>query len=86
MEKNTKLEVSRLYRYENGGPIKAYCDIQLDGDCIIKGFKVVEGKDGVFVGMPSEVGKNGKWFPTFMALNDGFKSRIEEAVLAAYEE
>lgn len=86
MGKSVKLEVSRLYRYDNGGPIKAYCDVQLDDDCIIKGFKVVEGKEGMFVGMPSEPSKNGRWFPTFMALNDDFKARIEETVMAAYEQ
>jgi stage V sporulation protein G len=81
-----KIEVVRLFRMSNDGPVKAFADIQIDEDYIVKGFKIVEGKDGLFVGMPSEAGKNGKWFNTFLPLNDQAKARIEEAIMQAYEE
>lgn len=86
MTQDTKLEVTRLYRSENGGPIKAFCDIQFGDDFIVKGFKVIQGKEGVFIGMPSEPGKNGRWYHTFLTLSDDAKARIEEAIMAAYEE
>ncbi len=86
MTQDTKIEVVRLYRFENGGSLKAFCDLQIGEDYIIKGFRVVEGKEGMFVGMPSEAGKNGRWFSTFMPLTDDVKSRIQEAVMTAYEE
>ncbi|MFH1753752.1 MAG: SpoVG family protein [Candidatus Omnitrophota bacterium] len=86
MTQDTKLEVVRLHRFENGGAVKAFCDIQFGEDYIIKGFKLVDGKQGMFVGMPSESGKDGRWFSTFMPLTDDVKSRIEAAVVAAYEE
>jgi stage V sporulation protein G len=81
-----KVEVVRLHRLENGGAIKAFADIQIDDMYIVKGFKVIEGKDGLFVGMPSEVGKSGKWFSTFEPLTDEAKTIIEEAIIKAYEE
>ncbi len=83
---DTTIEVVRLHRLENGGPIKAFCDIQFNNEYIVKGFKLVEGKDGTFVGMPSEIGKNGKWYSTFVALSDEVKSRLEEKVVSAFEE
>ena len=86
MTQDTKIEVVRLYRFENGGRVKAFCDLQIDDDYIIKGFKVVEGNEGMFVGMPSEAGKNGRWFSTFLPLTDDVKNRIREAVITAYEE
>jgi stage V sporulation protein G len=75
-----------MFRLDNGSSIKAFCDIQIDNDYIVKGFKVVEGKEGMFVGMPSEVGKSGKWFSTFHPLSDDVRNRIEQAVMTAYEE
>ena len=85
MTQDTKIEVVRLHRLDNGGAIKAFCDIQIDNDYVVKGFKVVDGKEGLFVSMPSEVGKTGRWFNTFEPLSDDVKNRIEEAVIAAYE-
>jgi len=86
MVKDAKIEVVRIYRSENGGAIKAFCDIQFDNDYVVKGFKVVEGNGGLFVGMPSQMGKNGKWFSIFQVLSDDAKNRIQETVLAAYKE
>jgi len=86
MTQETKIEVVRLHKPESGGAIKAFCDLQFDEDYIVKGFKVVEGKEGTFVGMPSEMSKGGKWFNTFLPLSGDAKTRIEEAVISAYEE
>lgn len=86
MAQDTKIEVVRLHRLENGGLVKAFVDIQFDEDYVIKGFRIVEGKEGLFVGMPSEISKNGKWFHTFHPLTDDVKNRIEEKVITAYEE
>ncbi len=86
MTQETKIEVVRLHRSENGGPVKAFCDVQFADDYIIKGFRVVQGKEGYFVGMPSEIGKNGRWYNTFMTLSDDVKNRREGVVIAAYEE
>ena len=86
MARETKIEVARLYRFENGGPVKAFCDIQFDKEYIVKGFRIVEGEEGLFLGMPSEAGKNGKWYDTFRPLSDEVKSRIEKAAITAYKE
>ena len=86
MTQDTKLEVVRLHRFDNGNSLKAFCDIQFGEDYIIKGFKLFDGKQGMFVSMPSEAGKDGRWFSTFMPLTDDVKRRIDEVVIAAYEE
>lgn len=86
MIRDAKIEVVRLHRFENGGPIKAFCDIQFDDDYVVKGFKLVEGKEGTFVSMPSEVGKNGKWYETFLPLSDEVRTRIQDAIVTAYGE
>ena len=86
MTQDSKIEVARIYRFENGGPVKAFCDIQFDEDYVVKGFRLVEGKDGLFVGMPSDVGKNGRWYNTFLPLTDEVKNRIQNTIIAAYQE
>ena len=84
-ETTMKIEVVRIHRLDNGGSLKAFADLQFDDAFVVKGFKVVEGKEGLFVGMPSELNKNGKWFSTFEPLTDEIKKEIEDALVQAYE-
>lgn len=82
---NTKIELIRLHRLDSGGSIKALADIQINEEFVIKGFKIVEGREGLFVGMPAEVGRNGRWIDTFVPLTDEIKAKIEKIIIQAYE-
>ena len=84
MTQDTKIEVIRMHRFDNEGPVKAFCDIQIGEEYIVKGFRVVDGKEGPFVGMPSGIAKTGKWFNTFTPLTADVKNRIETAIISAY--
>lgn len=86
MIQDAKIEVVRMHRFENDGPVKAFCDLQFDQDYIVKGFRIIDGKDGLFAGMPSEVGKTGRWFNTFVPLSDEVKGHITDVLIKAYEE
>lgn len=33
--------------------LKAFCSVTIDGDFVVRDIKIVEGRSGVFVGMPS---------------------------------
>lgn len=80
-----KPEVVRMHRLDNSGSVKAYCDIQFGDSFIVKGFKMVEGKEGLFVAMPSEVGINSrKSYSIFIPLNDDVKTAIENCIIEAY--
>lgn len=86
MTQDTKIEVVRLYRFEGEGPVKAFCDIQFDEDYVVKGFRIVEGEKGLFLGMPSNIGKNSRWYNIFLPLSDEVKSRLAEVAITAYQE
>ena len=84
MENQINVAVDRLYRFENGGQLKAFADIIIGGQFSIKGFRVVDGKKGLFVSMPSEAGKDGKWYKTVLPLNREVMDKVEKLVLEAY--
>ena len=52
---------------------------------LIKGIRVVQGKNGLFVSMPVEQGKNEKWFERVRCLSQEIRELISEKVLAAYQ-
>jgi len=79
------VKVVRLHRFESDSKTKAFADIAI-GDFLVKGLRVVAGQNGLFLGMPREKGKDGKWYESFSALTDEAKQSLSEVVLAAYKE
>ena len=79
-----KFAVTRMHKLNGDGALKAFCDISVLDSLVINGLRVVEGKDGLFVGMPQEAGKDGKWYNTVIPLKREIKDEIERIVLEAY--
>ncbi|MCF7875211.1 MAG: SpoVG family protein [Candidatus Omnitrophica bacterium] len=78
-------KVTRLYKFEGQGPVKAVCDISIAGQFVVKGFRVVEGKNGLFVGVPRESGKDGRWYNKAFPLTPETRKYLDQVVLSAYE-
>ena len=79
-----KIEVSRVHKLDGSGATKAFADIVIEDSVSILGLRVVEGKDGLFVAMPREEGRDGKWYSVVVPLKREIKDEIERIVLEAY--
>ncbi|MDP3804592.1 MAG: septation protein SpoVG family protein [Candidatus Omnitrophota bacterium] len=79
-----KIAVTRLHKLDGTGPTKAFCDISILDSLVINGLRVVAGEMGLFVSMPREEGKDGKWYNTVVPLKREVKDEIEKIVLEAY--
>jgi len=84
VDEEMKLEVVRLHKLDGSGSTKAFCDLSILGAFVVKGLRVVEGEKGLFVSMPREEGKDGKWYNTVIPLKREVKDEIERLVLEAY--
>ena len=80
-----EIEVSRIFRFDGNGPVKAMADIVIEGQFAVTGFKVVNGKNGLFVGAPGRQGKDGKWYDIVHPVTNEVKQTLTTAVLKAYE-
>ena len=83
---NTELSVTRLVRFDGGGSLKAYCDLSIANAFIIKGLRVVEGRNGLFVSMPRQQGKDRKWYDNVVLLTKQVKQNVDRIVLDAYQQ
>ena len=79
-----KIEVSRIHKLDGTGPTKAFVDLAVEDSFVIKGVRIGEGAKGLFVTMPREEGKDGKWYTTVVPLKRELKDEIERIVLEAY--
>ena len=84
VKEDLKLAVTRLHKLDGSGATKAFCDISILDSLVINGLRIVEGEKGLFVSMPREEGKDGKWYNTVIPLKREVKDQIEKIVLEAY--
>ena len=68
------------------GSIKAIASANF-GDCLaVKGIKVMEGKNGLFVSMPSQKGKDGNYHDVSFPITPEFRTQLNNTVVQAYQQ
>ena len=80
------IKVEKMHKLAATGTFKAYADVSFNGVMTIKGFKVVEGRNGLFIGCPSTKGKgDGKYFDIIHFTDDEVRNQLTAVILEAYK-
>lgn len=64
--------------------LKAHVTITFDGCFVIRGVKVIQGKENLFVAMPSKKNKEGIYKDLAHPVTSEFRAILEERVLGTY--
>ncbi|MCK4321232.1 septation regulator SpoVG [candidate division WOR-3 bacterium] len=64
--------------------LKAFVNVTFDNDFVVRGMKVIEGKNGLFVAMPSRRSKDGTFRDIAHPINNEMRKRLEDIVLEEY--
>lgn len=78
------VKVVKIHRLPEDSRVKAFVDLGINDVLLIKGVRIVQGKKGLFVSMPTEQGKNEKWYERVQCLNKDIRAVIAQKVLEAY--
>ena len=65
------------------GKIKAFFDLRTDEGFVIKGFKLIHGINGLFVGNPSQKGNDGEYYDTIFAEKE-LKDELSQIAIDHY--
>ncbi len=65
--------------------LRAYVSITIENALVIKDIKIVEGKNGLFVSMPSRRRKNGKYQDIAHPINSDFRRTLEDHIFREYK-
>ncbi len=66
--------------------LKAFASITLDNCFVVRGLKIIEGKSGTFVAMPSRRRKDGEYQDIAHPINNDARAVMERVILKAYRE
>lgn len=75
----------RVRRVGGEGKLKAYVTVTLDNCFVVHNIKVIHGRSGTFIAMPSRKTKSGEYKDVAHPINSEFRARMQESILTAYE-
>jgi stage V sporulation protein G len=79
----TKVEIRPM---RDEGNLKAFCSVVFDDVFVVHSVKVIQGKQELFVAMPSREVRAGEFRDTAHPIDNDFRLILERAVLKKYWE
>lgn len=79
------MKIVRMNSLQAGSSSKtaAFFDIQTEEGIIIKGFRLVNGANGLFISAPNEKGKDGKYYDS-VVLSKEMKDSLQTQAIEQY--
>ncbi len=74
----------RLRKVENEGKLKAYVTVTFDNCFVVHNVKIIEGKTGLFIAMPSRKTANGEYKDVAHPISPEFRSELQDKILQEY--
>ena len=68
------------------GKLRAFFDVETQEGFVMKGFKLVEGINGLFVGMPSQKGSDEEYHDTIWVESKEMREELNTLAISKYQE
>ena len=82
ISKGKKLQIERMNK-GNWGKVRAFVDIRTKEGFVIKGFRLIEGINGLFISFPSQKGNDNEYYDTVWAERE-LKDELTQLVVKEY--
>lgn len=81
------MEISevRVRKVNQTGKLKAYVTVTFDNQFVVHNIKVIEGRDGDFIAMPSRQLANGEFKDVAHPISSDFRDHLQKVIMDAYE-
>lgn len=79
------MKISRMNPFDGSSKTVAFFDVETEEGINIKGFTLVEGTNGLFAGVPSDKGKDGKYYDRVYIPKE-LKEQLTEMAISMYNE
>ncbi|MDR2793126.1 MAG: septation regulator SpoVG [Treponema sp.] len=80
-----KITDIRIRKVSGEGKLKAYVTVTFDDCFVVHNVKIIEGKNGVFVAMPSRKTSSGEYKDVAHPINPEFRAELQKEILNKYE-
>ena len=74
----------RIRKVEDEGKLRAYVTVTFDNCFVVHNVKIIEGKSGLFIAMPSRKTDNGEYKDVAHPISPEFRNELQDKILAEY--
>lgn len=75
-----------IYPYKvKGSNLKAFASVELDEEFVVSGIKLLDGKKGLFLGMPAQADSEGEYHDLAFPITKEFRDALTDEIINAYE-
>jgi stage V sporulation protein G len=74
----------RIRKVNAKGNLKAYARITFDDCFVVHNLKLISGKSGMFIAMPSRKTSNGAFKDIVHPINREFRQKLQDAIINAF--
>jgi len=75
----------RIRQVLSEGKLKAYATVTFDDCFVVHNVKILEGKTGLFIAMPSRKTSSGDYKDVAHPISPEFRTELQDKILAEYE-
>ncbi|MDR0323790.1 MAG: septation regulator SpoVG [Treponema sp.] len=75
----------RVRKVTGGGKPKAYVTVTFDDCFVVHNIKIIEGKTGVFIAMPSRKTRAGEYKDVAHPIHPEFRAELQKRILEKYD-
>ena len=75
----------QIRKVEDEGKLRAYVTVTFDNCFVVHNVKIIEGKSGLFIAMPSRKTANGEYKDVAHPISPEFRTELQEKIIAEYE-
>ena len=75
----------RIKKVSTGGKLKAYVTVTFDDCFVVHNLKIISGKAGTFIAMPSRKTKTGEYKDIAHPINSGFRDSMQGKIIREFE-
>lgn len=74
----------RIRKVEGEGKLRAYVTVTFDGCFVVHNVKIIEGKSGLFIAMPSRKTASGEYKDVAHPISPDFRNELQQKILDEY--
>ena len=71
----------RIRKVEDEGKLRAYVTVTFDNCFVVHNVKIIEGKSGLFIAMPSRKTANGEYKDVAHPISPEFRTELQHQIL-----
>lgn len=74
----------RIRKVEDEGKLRAYVTVTFDNCFVVHNVKIIEGKGGLFIAMPSRKTANGEYKDVAHPISPEFRTELQDKILEEF--